>query len=386
MNQKATPPPEFGSGGGATERSRGKEGGPSSGLAPTMPTSASQGQAMVPQRALVVGGVEHLVRVGDAARALKSGGPTRRFMPPSKLAALVGADRYAGPHDLFLLVARDISEAAGEPAEWGKILEPVVGKRWVERFDGGNFDRWRRGQARTVGDWLKLYPDWETVGEARIQVLEAKTCSAWRVSDWEGGVPLYYQCQVQPYLRVIGAEACHVGLLVGGQQLRSYIVERDDGLADAILETAWDFWRDHVLTGVPPPIDGSRAARRAIAELYPRAAKNVRPALPHEVDLMEDLARTKTAIAAAEGRKTLIENLILETIGTGYGLTGPLGKVLAVDFDGRKSTSWADVVKELRASITVDQQFLLEVIERHTKPTEPRRDLRAYLKGFDNDE
>lgn len=343
-------------------------------------------QVHQPPRTISIGGMEHPILVGDEAKALKSGGPTRRFMPPSKFGALAGADRYSGEHDVYALVARDIDQPAGEAAEWGRAVEPLIGEKWVTRFDRGNFDRWRRGQARTVGAWMKLYPDWEETPAPEI-LLEAKTVSAWRAHDWDDGVPLYYQCQVQPYMAVTGASACHVAVLVGGNELRAFILQRDDVFAQAILETAWSFWTKHVLPLQPPPIDGSKRARALIAELFPRVKKITRPALPHEVELMEELREIKRKLAALEKRKDEVENFLLASMGADYGITAPgIGKVLGVDYEAKPATKWSEVVKEARSLIGLNQAELIQLIEKHTTLSEARRDLRCYFEKDDTAE
>lgn len=329
-------------------------------------------------RTLTVGGVPHIVRSGAAAKATRGGGPTKYMMPPSKLAALLELDDYASPHDVWLRLVKGIKDPAGEAAEAGKRFEGAVGRWWVDRYDEGNFDRWTRGRWWTLGDWLKLRTDFETIDGSR-ELLEVKTCSIFRRNDWERGVPLYYQTQVQPYLRITDFERAHVALCIGGQRLESFVVERDDRFADEVLEEAWRFWREYVLTGRMPPTDASEAAKRALAMRFPKPNKNVRPPTPGEAELILELRELRRQKRETARRADLIENLIREAAGDDYGLQLPgIGKVLVIGVSGAKTVRYSAVVDELRAAY--GSGVVDPIVAKHTTKQEDRRDVRPYFK------
>jgi predicted phage-related endonuclease len=73
---------------------------------------------------------------------------------------------------------------------------------------------------------------------------------------------------VQHQLAVTGKRAAHVAVLLCGQALEVFRVERDDGLIARLIELEARFWH-YVETDTPPPSDGSESADRALRHLYP---------------------------------------------------------------------------------------------------------------------
>ena len=167
-------------------------------------------------RNLTVAGHEYTVRTGDDAATVESEGPAGKFMPPSGFASMLGINPYLGPVGLWWYLTKGIRTEADEAAYWGRESEDAIGRAWVRRCGNGDFNRWRKGRPWTVGSWLKMYPDWESIDGAAL--LEAKNVDGRKfANDWRDGVPLYFQCQAQPYLRVTGAGVCHFAVCGGGK-------------------------------------------------------------------------------------------------------------------------------------------------------------------------
>jgi predicted phage-related endonuclease len=81
-------------------------------------------------------------------------------------------------------------------------------------------------------------------------------------------VPDYIQCQVQHQLAVTGKKAADVCVLLCGQELKIYRVDRNEELIEALYVLERQFW-DFVETDTPPPVDGTNSAERALRHLYP---------------------------------------------------------------------------------------------------------------------
>lgn len=163
----------------------------------------------------------------------------------SDVAALMGLSRYKGAYTLWA-EKRGIAEPApaGEAAEWGNRLEPVVAARYAE----GHPDRTVRrvnGVCRSIErPWALASLDYEVRDpDAGWGVLEVKTVGLRRAADWAEGVPLYYQTQVQHYLDVTGRAFCDVAALVGGQEYREHRIWADAEDRAAIRQAVDAFWR-----------------------------------------------------------------------------------------------------------------------------------------------
>lgn len=151
--------------------------------------------------------------------------------------------------------------------KWGSLLEPVVREEYQSvtgrtvQYDGAYA--------------VAKHPDipWLTCTlDGRIEpdaVYEGKTAIAYSRSNWDDGVPLPYQVQVQHQLFVTGRQWGSVACLIGGNDFRYYDIPRnDDFIIEVMLPTLEEFWH-RVQTKTPPEIDGSEVTREAIRRLHP---------------------------------------------------------------------------------------------------------------------
>ena len=99
-------------------------------------------------------------------------------------------------------------------------------------------------------------------------IFEAKTASAYKASEWEEDIPQEYQLQIQHYMAVTGLKYTFVAVLIGGNQFKWQLIERDNELIDILIKLESGFW-SNVLNNTPPPIDGSEASCKLLDSLYP---------------------------------------------------------------------------------------------------------------------
>ena len=118
--------------------------------------------------------------------------------------------------------------------------------------------------------------------------------------DWtETEIPDYVLVQVTVQMHVARVKRARVGKLVG-TDLATYTVELDPDLDTAILERCDAFRRNHLEKNIPPAVDGSDAATRMLAGLFPRSQKRHVQPTP-ELDLWaKDYLEVKAAVKAQE--------------------------------------------------------------------------------------
>lgn len=104
--------------------------------------------------------------------------------------------------------------------------------------------------------WKPLPNKDEQVEHEGPGVLEAKTAGQFMAADWEDGVPLKYQIQVQVQLMVTGWSWGCVPVLIGGRDFRMYDVPRNDAFCSQLLDTLMQWWNDHVVEDVAPAVSG----------------------------------------------------------------------------------------------------------------------------------
>jgi putative phage-type endonuclease len=302
----------------------------------------------------------------------------KRGIGGSDAAALFGASPWQTPFSLYVekVTELDAAEAADDerdvssPKYWGHMFEPVVRQAYADRT------------GRTVVDGCVLKPhrelafviantdgrilrpeEWATDG-----VFEGKMTTLFKREEWDDhAIPLYYQIQLQHYMAVEevdwGAVACLVLGLPDPLVYRE--TPRNDGFIDALLEREHDFWTKHVVPRVPPPVDGSESATKAVKKLF-RKANGRTIFLPLEAkDWADELAEIAAAKKRLEDRESEIKNAIRFIIGdASYGIaTGPDGEPI-VGFSHANVVKAPYMVKasEYRMLRTMGQKKMKEVL------------------------
>ena len=194
----------------------------------------------------------------------------------SEAAAAVGLNPYQSPLELWMIkTGRDTHFPKDDPNDdtspmfWGNVLEKIVAKHYSHKT--GN--KVRRVNAvlqhpDTDKPWMLANLDYAVSGNDDVQILECKTAGEWGAKLWKDGVPEYVQCQVQHQLAVTGKQAADVCVLICGQRVEIFRIERDEELIDRLITLERQFWR-YVESDTPPPTDGSDSAGKALGYLYP---------------------------------------------------------------------------------------------------------------------
>ena len=156
-----------------------------------------------------------------------------------------------------------------EPVFWGSLLEPIVAAAYTQQT-GNRVRKVNAVLRHPTVPYMLANLDREVVGAPGVQILECKTAGEFGARLWRDGVPEYVQLQVQHQLAVTGKQAADVAVLLCGQKLEVYRIQRDDDLIARLIELEGDFWR-HVTEGRPPPADGSDSADKALRTLQPVA-------------------------------------------------------------------------------------------------------------------
>lgn len=225
--------------------------------------------------------------------------------------------------------------------EWGNRLEDAVAQKWADEHPGwwpapaGTWQHHARTWQRATPDRLLIpacdcglhrarccdpedcgpccrnCPTCPRLTTTPAALLEVKTSPTG--ADWEDGVPVHYQCQIQWQLDTLGLTTCHVALLVGGYDYREYVVEYDAEDA-ALLRTEARLFLDSVEAGERPPIDASDATYQTVRR-QPEGRDDVEVQIPAELADRYQAACAAKKAAAAEQQQAAAE--VLDAIGTG---------------------------------------------------------------------
>lgn len=215
------------------------------------------------------------------------------------------------------------------PMYWGNVLEHIVAENYV-RKTGNRVRRVNAVLQHPDPDkhWMLANLDYTVVGSDDVQVLECKTAGEFGSRLWRDGVPDYIQCQVQHQLAVTGKQSADVCVLLCGQDLQVFRIDRDEEVIHRLIALEREFWH-YVETDTPPPPDGSESANRALQGLYPKDSGTV-------IDLSEnealcgdfcELLDVREQLARMEEQETRLKQRIQETLGDSSKAIFPNGEV-----------------------------------------------------------
>lgn len=248
----------------------------------------------------------------------------------SDVAAIMGLSPYRSAYEVWaektgLAQAPDLS--GRESVQWGNILEPVVGDHYRGLHPEREVRRVNALCRSLSRPWAQASLDYEVRDpEMGWGVLEIKTVGLRRASDWEAGVPIYYQTQIAHYMGVTGRPFADVAVLVGGQEYREYRVVRDEGDVEAVREAVDSFWHANVEGGVAPDPSGSAGDSRALLAAHPDPGE-VEQALSCDVPELSEWLEAREAEERAKERLSAATARLKGRIGDARGIETERGCV-----------------------------------------------------------
>ena len=220
------------------------------------------------------------------------------YIGGSDIAAVLSQSRWKTPYRLWAektgkIIVPDLSNV--EAVEMGNRLEQLVADIFSEKTEK-TVRRAPKMYRHSEYPFLVANIDRLIVGGDEL--LECKTCSAYKLEEWENKIPREYVLQVIWYLGITGRKRGWIACLIGGQKFDYKPIDFDQELFDLMVEKALKFW-DMVQNDVPPmilPEDDT-----TLAELYPE----------HTEDLIE-IQEMNDRIAYLQEIKMHIEEMTKE--------------------------------------------------------------------------
>lgn len=198
-----------------------------------------------------------------------------KFIGGSDIAAVMGASRWSTPLGVWAektgKLVNKLDQDTPEYITLGIELEDFVAQKFV-RATNLNVRRDTRDFTHPEFPFLMAHIDRRVVGTDEI--LECKTCSAWKEKEWLGEeIPTEYILQVQWYLGIVGLATkrmmtkAHLAVLIGGQKFIYKSIDFDRELFNSMVTQAVHFWRGFVETDTQPvAVAGDNAT---LYELFP---------------------------------------------------------------------------------------------------------------------
>lgn len=200
----------------------------------------------------------------------------------SDVGILLGYNTNSTPLNLYLkkvnpLEDEDVSD--NEAIYWGNSFEPNIARRYEELT----------GHKVLASDTCR-HPEYpfilatpDGLIEGMKKGLEIKTVGKRAREHWENNkIPKSYFMQVQHCMFVLDYDEWDLAALFEGQELKIYNFKRDKGFDKIILDVCSEFWNEHVIPQIPPPVDfSSPLALEAVKALYDKVD-------PTQVELDDD--------------------------------------------------------------------------------------------------
>lgn len=234
----------------------------------------------------------------------------------SDAAVVCGISRYKSPVELWMEKTGQMpAQEAGEAAYWGTQLEGLVRAEFTKRT-GIQVEHRMELLRSEEHPFMQADLDGTCVHpEFGPCIFEAKTASAFKAGEWEDGIPDEYFLQVQHYMAVTGYQGTYIAALIGGNTFRWKFIPRDEEVIALLVQLEADFWQ-HVQSETPPPLDGSSASARFLAERFPNSMSNSRIELPNQAEqLIHQYDEASQQIKLLTERKQEAENLLKEMLG-----------------------------------------------------------------------
>jgi len=234
----------------------------------------------------------------------------------SDASVVCGINRYKSAVELWMDKTGQLPyQEAGEAAYWGTQLEPFVRAEFTKRTGIEVMYKNELLQSEEHPFMLANLDGICEVPDVGTCIFEAKTASAYKSGEWEDSIPDEYQLQIQHYMAVTGYTGTYIAVLIGGNSFRWKFVERDEELISMLIELEADFW-DYVRLRTPPPLDGSNASAKFLAERFPISNPKSPIKLPSSaVDLITKYDAACEQLKAANEKKQYAENLLKEMMG-----------------------------------------------------------------------
>lgn len=280
----------------------------------------------------------------------------------SDASVVCGINRYKTPIELWMEKVNNFPpQEAGESAYWGTQLESLVREEFTKRtgIEVNLVKQLLQSEEHTF-----MLANLDGVCNDPLYgdcIFEAKTASAFKASEWEDSIPDEYMLQIQHYMSVTGYKAAYIAVLIGGNTFRWRLVERDEELIAMLIELETRFW-EYVKNGTPPPIDGSEACAKYLAEKYSESVANKTIELPFEAKkLLNDYNVACEKLDKVAEEKQLAENKLKQLLGN-----NEIGKI------GGNIVSWKSVSQERLDTKTLKSEHPI-LYKKYANKTSYRR-------------
>jgi putative phage-type endonuclease len=233
----------------------------------------------------------------------------------SELAALLGVSPWDTAFSLWANKVHGWRKRVNAAMRWGRWFEDVIARVWSDmkgiRLEGDGLEI----HVSDTHPFVSATPDRRTPSGELVEVKLASFGDGWG-EEGTDEVPEHYKAQAQQQMFVLDRDRVDFAVLVGGTELREYRVKRDREFMDKALEIERQFWDEHVLAKVAPPMDYKHPSTyEAIKHLRKVDTSLILPLTPAEEEYLRQYARLKADERGLREELSALRNRILQVMG-----------------------------------------------------------------------
>lgn len=190
----------------------------------------------------------------------------------SDAGAICGLNPYASAMNVFRdKVTEEVDLQDNESMRQGRDLEDYVAQRFCEAT--GLRVRRSNMMYRSVKNPFMI-ADVDRLVVGQDAGLECKTASAYNADKWKDGeIPPHYLIQCCHYMAVTGKKAWYLAVVILGREFKYVKIDRDEKLIQNLTGIEAEFWNRHVIPGVMPAPDGSKACDEMLDRYFRKSRK-----------------------------------------------------------------------------------------------------------------
>lgn len=251
----------------------------------------------------------------------------RNGIGASDVAGILGLSPWATPWTVWADKARltPLDDGDAPWLEFGRRAEPMIADWFHDRTDLHVVSLQLQCIHKTLPhhrctiDGLVTESPPPPVLRTRDDVLgwfESKWDTRHTPAEWAEKVPDHYACQAAWITHVTGLASGWFAVLHGGRAPTLGVYEHTPSPEDVayVVDHVERFWRDHVLTGTPPDVDGNPHTTDAIKHAYPNGHGQLEASDDLEQTVRE-IDRVKTWLRMERNRVDMLENQVRVALG-----------------------------------------------------------------------
>lgn len=258
-----------------------------------------------------------------------------RDITSTEVSALYGLSPYKTEFELFH-EKRDGVVVRIEPNErmkWGTRMEATIAHGAAEDMGWkiNKLDVYMRDTEARIGSSFDFWIDSKSDGPGILEIKNVdrlQYLKSW-IDDGAGHIeaPEHIELQIQHQMEVSGYAWCALVALVGGNEQKVILRNRDQGIGKDIRSKASQFW-ERIAANRPPSPDYTADAEYIIKQLHADADAGLVAESDSDLDqLIEQYAYLSKTVTEQETLKLATRAQILERIGKASKVLSPLGSI-----------------------------------------------------------